>query len=231
MQSHAKHVAMIKTIATNLKELLQDSIFVGGSAVGFLITDRAAPDVRPTLDVDVVVGISTVLEYHRLEEKLRDLGFKDVMDVICRWSIDDVIVDIMPDNQDILGFSSSWYRPAMKHAIPEKIDEDLEIMLISAPYFLATKIDAFYERGNGNFLTSHDMEDIIVVINGREEISEEIRNSDRKLKKYLSKNFSEFLKNDAFNEAVLYTLAPNETGQKRRDVIIRRIDEIIEKAA
>ena len=39
--------------------------------------------------------------------------------------------------------------------------------MVTAPYFMATKIEAFYGRGGDDFLGSHDMEDIITVIDGR----------------------------------------------------------------
>ena len=46
---------------------------------------------------------------------------------------------------------------------------------IGAPYFLATKVDAFLNRGEGDYYGSHDLEDLIVVVDGRPEIVDEVR--------------------------------------------------------
>ena len=39
-----------------LNELAKDMVFLGGCATGLLITDRAAPPIRVTRDVDAVFG-------------------------------------------------------------------------------------------------------------------------------------------------------------------------------
>lgn len=109
MRAHDKHVAMIISVAKSLGDLCDDCVFVGGSSVGFLITDGAAPDVRPTIDVDIVIAVQSSYEYHKIEEALRQKGFKQDEDVICRWKICDNLVDVMPDDEKILGFSCKWY--------------------------------------------------------------------------------------------------------------------------
>jgi hypothetical protein len=57
-------------VADCLGPLLDQVVFVGGSIVGLLITNPAAPDVRPTDDVDVIVEIATYGQYAELQEKL-----------------------------------------------------------------------------------------------------------------------------------------------------------------
>jgi hypothetical protein len=42
--------------------------------------------------------------------------------------------------------------------------------MITAPYFLACKLAAFRSRGEGDYLMSHDMEDIVAVLDGRPEV-------------------------------------------------------------
>ena len=39
---------------------------------------------------------------------------------------------------------------------------------------VTSKIEAFHGRGNGDFMASHDMEDIISLIDGRAEIITEV---------------------------------------------------------
>jgi hypothetical protein len=76
------------------------------------------------------------------------------------------------------------------------------IRLVTAPYFLATKIEAFKGRGRGDYLTSHDLEDIIIVLDGRPEIVTEIKNSSADLIKFLSNSFQNFLTTEGFLEAI-----------------------------
>jgi hypothetical protein len=61
----------------------------------------------------------------------------------------------------------------------------LEIRVVTAPYFLATKIEAFKGRGRGDFLASHDLEDLIYVIDGRSTIVEEVQTATPLLREYL----------------------------------------------
>jgi hypothetical protein len=66
---------------------------------------------------------------------------------------------------------------------------------LSAPYFIATKLEAHKDRGNNDGRTSQDFEDIIYVLENREVILEEINNSNENLKNYLLTEFRNLLKN------------------------------------
>lgn len=228
MRAHDKHVAMIISVAKSLGDLCDDCVFVGGSSVGFLITDGAAPDVRPTIDVDIVIAVQSRYEYHKIEEALRQKGFKQDVDVICRWKIGDNLVDVMPDDEKILGFSCKWYSEAMKKSSIQLLDQDISVNMITAPYLIATKIEAYYGRGKGDLLMSHDIEDIIFVINGRQTIVEEIGSAGRKICKYLKKEFKGFFKNELFHESVSWTLPTDAESQRRQEIIMGRVKAISE---
>jgi hypothetical protein len=85
-------------------------------------------------------------------------------DVICRFRCDEIILDVMPTDQKILGFGNPWYRKALQHAVNHEIADDLIIKSISAPYFLATKFEVFKTRGNNEWWSSHDYEDSVSVV-------------------------------------------------------------------
>lgn len=74
--------------------------------------------------------------------------------------------------------------------------------MVSAPYFLITKLEAFDGRGNGDYLLSHDIEDIISVIDGRPELAEEVRLSETALVDVLATRFHKLLGDQAFVDAV-----------------------------
>ena len=222
---------MIRQVAERLGPLRSRVVFLGGSATGFHITDKAEPEIRATKDVDIIVEITSIVAYHRFEKTLMELGFFRKLhedDPICRWYFNDLIMDVMPTDENILGFSNRWYLPAIKNSVKLELEPDLEILIVTAPYFLGTKLDAFFGRGKGDYLVSHDMEDIINLINGRVEVFEEIRNSEPDLKDFIIKSFQSFLADDAFLEALPGHLLPDRASQARRLIILERIKQIAE---
>ena len=112
---------MIRHVAERLGDTLKNVVFLGGAATGLLLTDAAAPEVRPTDDVDVIVAVSSHADYYRLEETLRGLGFTHVREVICRWNVAGVLVDVMPTDEAILGFSNRWYPGALETAVEHSL--------------------------------------------------------------------------------------------------------------
>ena len=105
------NINMLQTVANGLGELKNDMVFVGGAVAELYVSDPAACDIRPTLDVDCVIGLSTRLAFYRLEENLRTKGFANDTSSgapICRWIYKDIKVDVMPTDENILGFSNRW---------------------------------------------------------------------------------------------------------------------------
>jgi predicted nucleotidyltransferase len=231
MKQHSIHAEMVKQVAERLGPLRSKVVFLGGSATGFHITDKAEPEIRATKDVDVIVEIASRVDYHKLEETLRELGFYQKMqidDPICRWYINDVIVDVMPTDENILGFSNNWYLPAIRNSVAIELEPNLQIRIVTAPYFLGTKLEAFFGRGRGDYLASHDIEDILNVINGRVEILEDIKNSEPDLKGFIIQSLQGFLEDELFMDALPGHLLPDQASQGRRSIILERIKKIVE---
>ena len=225
------NIRMIIAVARRLGDLRDKVVFVGGCATGLFITDPAMPEIRATQDVDVIVEVASRMAYYWLEEELRLRGFKQDMSEdapVCRWLIDRIKVDIMPTQEEILGFSNRWYLPAIKTADELQLEDDLTIRLVSPPYFLATKIEAFNGRGRGDYLASHDMEDIIRILDGRPEIVTEIWSSSDDLKNFLSQTFGTLLANVEFRDSIPGHLSPDRASQSRLPLLIKRLGEIAE---
>lgn len=223
------NLAMVMHVAERLGPLRQKVVLLGGAATGLLVTDEAAPEVRPTKDVDIIVEILSRSAYYQLEETLRSLGFTQTMEEdapLCRWVIDDIKVDVMPTDEKVLGFSNKWYSPAIKSATEISLGKGLEIRIVTAPYFLATKIEAFYGRGRGEYMASHDMEDLVTLIDGRLELIDEVTESQIDLKEFLSEKFQNFLKSEAFLEALPGHLLPDPVSQARLPKITSRMEGI-----
>lgn len=99
----------LEVMAHKLGHLTERLIFVGGSTTGLFITDPLLPPVRVTRDVAVITEANSRLDSHQLEEALRKLGFSPDMRPdapICRWCIGDLILDLMPTDEAILGFAN-----------------------------------------------------------------------------------------------------------------------------
>ena len=219
----------LSAAVTKLEPLLNKIVFVGGCITGLLVTDFAAAPTRPTLDVDVIVEAASYVEFTVLENQLRRLGFRECRTEhtpICRWVSGDLLLDFMPTDPSILGFSNRWYRPALRNTDRMTIGEN-EIRFITAPYFVATKLEAFRGRGKSDFRMSHDLEDIVTVIDGRPELLNEVRVTSAELQKYLSDKFRELLSNRDFLEALPGNLLPDAASQQRLGLVVQRLRQLV----
>ncbi len=194
--SHHINIVRIKAVANALDILKEKIVFVGGATIS-LYPDRQVFEVRPTDDVDVIIEILNYLNRAELEEKLRAVGFSHDIEsgIICRYRIQGIIVDIMPTNDPSMGFSNKWYPDGFNQAVDYVIDERCTVKILSAPYFIATKLEAFKGRGENDGRTSKDFEDIIYVLENRQGIWEEMKNAGEDVKEYLRSEFQSLLKN------------------------------------
>ena len=91
-----KNLHMLTMIATQLGDLLDDLVFVGGCTTALLITDSGTPDVRYTMDVDCIVDVLTLSDYHAVESALSHKGFEQSLSEeshICRWRYAGFLLD------------------------------------------------------------------------------------------------------------------------------------------
>jgi hypothetical protein len=194
--------------------------------VGLLITDPAAAPVRVTYDVDLVARVSALSAYHAIEKELVRLGFsRDTASdaPICRWRYRALEVDLMPMDSRVLGFANRWYPLAVETARDVKLPSGAVIKLIAAPVFLATKFEAYSDRGGGDMLASHDLEDIINVLDGRPGLLEEVGRAPAELRSYLNARFTELLATPNFLDVLPGMIFPDESLVERTQVVAERI--------
>lgn len=212
-----------------LETLAADFVFVGGCATGLLITDPAAPPIRQTVDVDAIVELSSRSDYYQLSAQLRKRGFKEDRSPgapICRWQKGLLLLDIMPTNEKILNFGSAWYAQAWELADTVQLPSGQQLRLITSPHFLATKLQAFADRGNGDFQISHDIEDLIAVIDGRPELIAEVKAAAPELQSHIQEAFTALLANGAFLRAVPGHLPADAASQNRLPILMERIRKL-----
>lgn len=214
-----------------LGELADRLVFLGGCATGLLLTDVAAPPIRATQDVDVITEVATMAEYYQLAERLREGGFQEDTSEdapICRWKAGGLLLDVMPTDPQLLGFGSKWYQKAFEAATLQTLPSGKRIHMITGPYFLACKLAAFKSRGEGDYLMSHDMEDIVAVLDGRPEVVRETRQARITLRQHLGESFQALLESPRFHEALSGHLPPDGASQSRVPTILSRMKQIAE---
>jgi predicted nucleotidyltransferase len=226
------NVAMLERVARSLgPELCSQFVFVGGAAAGLLITDVATPAIRRTDDVDIVTSAQDLADYYRFEAQLRSLGFMQDQSPdapVCRWRVDGVALDLLPTQEEILGFTNQWYRMGVATAQTLTLPSGVPIRVLRAPEFIATKLEAFYGRGGGDYLFSHDMGDIISVIDGRASLLNECHESLAPLREYLAAQFQHLLTHRSFVDALPGHLPPDLASQARLPDLLIKIKHISE---
>jgi hypothetical protein len=222
--------ALLTEMAQALKPLLNRLVFVGGCAVDLLVDDNAADNIRITGDVDVIAEITSISEYYLLIEELRSLGFSEVIPTesspapICRLSYRNMLLDVMPTDDSVLGFSNIWYLPAVKNSTQVELEKELTIRVITPAYFIATKLVAFRGRGEGDYYC-HDMEDIITIFNGKSTIVSDIECSDSDVRRFISDEFSKLIKDINFKFTCIAGHLSRE-DKRRVDLVYERIRSV-----
>jgi predicted nucleotidyltransferase len=191
--SNHNNIVRIKAIAGLMDQLHEDVVFVGGATVS-LYADLKATESRPTDDVDIIIELASYHKYVVLDERLRDAGFVNdaASGVICRYQIQGITVDIMPTHPEAIGFSNKWYPDGFKESITVNIDGK-SIKIFSLPYFIASKLEAFNNRGKGDYRFSSDFEDIVYVLENNSQVQNLIMGASQEVRQYLQIAFKTLL--------------------------------------
>lgn len=217
--------ALFESVIRLLTPVLDELVFVGGCTTGIFVTDPAASGIRPTRDVDAIVDVTSYAQYTALSDRLRELGLaEDTSEGAppCRWRQGHVIVDVMPVDESVLGFSNPWYPMVINTA--QRFDiAGQSTRIVTPPLFMATKLEAFHARGGNDLFASHDLEDIITVVDGRAEIVDEVATAIREVRDYISAEIGALLRNPDFREALAGFLLPDAANQARRAILEQRL--------
>lgn len=219
--SYHTNIVRLRAVSSALGEWKNKVIFVGGATVSLYASRPLAVSIRPTDDVDVVVELVSLGEFYNMQEHLLKLGFKNDMEspIISRFLYQGLKVDFMPTDPSILGFSNRWYPDGVKTAVEYELNDGSRIKIFTSPYFIASKLEAFKTRGKGDLYGSHDLEDIIFVLDHRDSIEEELMNADEKIKSYLKQEFGSLLRNKSFEEALLGHVEQSDQVQRKDRII------------
>src|SRR5262249_1116551 len=184
----------------------------------------AASGIRPTKDVDAIVDVTSYSKYAALADRLRAIGLiEDTTEgaPLCRWRHRALIVDVMPTDATALGFSHRWYPDAIETAATVDIAGH-RVRIVTPALFIATKLEAFRGRGGGALFASHDLEDIIAVVDGRPEIVSDVAAASSGVREYIAAEIHALLDNRDFIEALPGFLLPDTASQARRALLEER---------
>lgn len=227
----APNLAPLRSVADRLDRLGLDYAFVGGAIVNLLLDRPEFSPARPTDDLDVIVETITSHRYADVEARLRGLGFSHDMRPgapRCRWVLGELTVDIMPAEGSFLGLNTVWFAEALASAT-ERTFGHTRIRLISPVAFLALKYAAFVDRGNKDYRASHDLEDFVTVVDGRENIADEVRTAPASLRTHVKEAVRLLLAASSFHESLPGHL-PSDAASQRRLGLLRRKLELIAEA-
>jgi hypothetical protein len=189
MHSNDPNVAMVESVAARMGPLWENVVLVGGCAAGLLYTDPGAAPPRATRDVDLVVEVTALTAYYDMERALEARGFSRDLSPdapICRWLSSELTVDLRID-----------------------LPSGTPMRLIAAPVFMATKLVAFADRGNQDFLASHDLEDVVNLLLARPGLPDEAKAMPDSLKVYLARECAALLRTPAFHDGLRGLITPD----------------------
>lgn len=219
------NVETLAAISRELEKLNLEFAFVGGTIVSFLLDNPHLVKPRPTDDVDAITAVRTLGEFHQLEEQLRKLEFKNDTSEgapICRWIFAGSKVDVMPVRDHTGAMNDEWFEHAIKTA-GLRTYRGVTVRTISATSFVATKLAAFRDRGGDDYLASHDLEDILTVIDGRESFERELKHEDPELREFVATWFGKLLSSQGFRDALPGHLPPDPASQARLPQLLKRL--------
>lgn len=220
---------LVEIVAKALSALSKKVVFVGGAIVELYIKDKAIREIRPTEDVDCVIEIANRSQFYDIDPELEGLGFQhDISEQapMCRWTYEGIKVDIMPSDPAILGMRGRWYALGVERAVPFVLPSTREIMIFPLPYFIASKIEAFDDRGNKNFAFSPDIEDVVTILDGQTDFAD-LKVAEEPVGSFLRERFGTFLADPAFRESISAHLDRNQLIVERARRLLSFLEEFV----
>jgi predicted nucleotidyltransferase len=229
MYNKVINLALVAQIAKGLKELNQKMVFIGGAVISLYTDDPAADEIRPTTDIDMTINLANYSEWAQMQERLSELAFypDPQGQSICSYKYKSIAVDIMLADDSSLGATNCWYKPGFDFLEQTTLPDGIDITILSAPYFLATKIEAFNNRGNIDFYGSSDFEDIIYLLDNRTNIVEEIIKSDELVQTFIKVELTKIKNHPQANEILAMHIHPL-IREERFSLLMEKLNVITE---
>jgi predicted nucleotidyltransferase len=214
--SYPPSVRAMAEIAETLRDWRHRIVFIGGAVAPLLQVEPPLPRVRATDDVDAIAATVSYAEYGRLEQTLRDLGFRHVSELgpsdrqthAHRWiAPNGTKFDLVPFGDHLGASGNKWDAVAVETATSVEID-GVELRHVNAVGFLVLKWAAYADRGADDPMRSQDVEDILALIASRSSILDEIRMASREIRDYPRMRASAMMEHPDFADTLDAHLSP-----------------------
>jgi hypothetical protein len=218
----ASALAAVATIARGLGDERHRVVFVGGTVTA-LYPLEGGSDVRPTEDVDCIIDVATTAAYYAFVQGLQSKGFAPCTDEgapLCRLVCRGTRVDVVGTEPTGVGPTNRWYRDAMVEAATYPVAVDLEVRAITPVYFVATKLEAFEGRGEGDYQASHDLEDALFVLAGLPDLREQIARGSSQVERAVRVELAALATKASFIDAVRGHFEGDNAGQARASRVV-----------
>lgn len=223
-----QNLELLRRVATRLEPLLTDLVFVGGAVIELYVSTPVTDAIRPTQDADVVCEVTGTGAYREVCSRIEALGFSQSAthaDPPFRWRCEGDLLDVLPTDGSVLGFENRWFGPGAAVAVRHRLAADLEIRLLPAPYLLASKLEAYADRGRDDPYGSDDFEDIVVLLASRPEIVEETAAAPKELRDWLAERLDAAFPRERAIEFVASHLQLT-TNPGLDDLLLERIERL-----
>lgn len=226
MYNKTINIGVVAKVAEGLQQYREQVVFVGGAVISLYTDDPAADEIRPTKDIDFTINIVNVGEFLKTIEELGKLGFHPdpYGTSICSYTYKKYPVDIIPAEDNAFGSTNRWYKIGFEDLWKVKA-KNQEIYILSAPCFLATKFEAFNSRGK-DYRTSHDIEDIIYIIDNRITIVDEIAKCDERILEFIKSELQKIIDKGLLEELLQTHIHPLIIDE-RIEIVKEKINSIM----
>lgn len=227
MHNKIINLALVAQVAIALEELREKMVFIGGAVISLYTDDPASEEIRPTSDIDMTINLANYNEWAQMQERLAELKFYPDPEghSICSYKYDKIAIDIMPAEDSSIGVSNIWYKPGFKYLQQIELPEGVNINILPSTYFLATKLEAFKDRGANDFYGSHDYEDIIYLLDNRITIVEDILAADEDVRTYIKQEINVIKKHPQASEILAMHIHPLVREERFR-MLMDKIEKI-----
>lgn len=226
---HSRNLSQIIRVAEGLGSQASHIVFTGAGTLELYLDDPAAPEVHPASSVSGIFRGQTLLEFYAFTRELGSLGFVrlDPADSLpVNWAYGQVPVRLYPSHPEPAGFRNRWFEEGVFHARSCQLSEQLRIRILTSPYFMAAKMEAFQQRGGGHFRSSPDFEDIVFLLAYCTRIRQEIEASFYSVRDYIRSQMQRYLQHPALVEGI-YQVLPFDASEWE----LRKVLEVMQQVA
>jgi predicted nucleotidyltransferase len=198
----------------------QRFVFAGASILPLLLDDPAAPPPRFTIDVDAVVDVLNYSQWERLQTRLRECGMVVRANSdpgkgrVCLFHLDQIEVDIMPVRMPVLMRPSRMLELGFQSAGVYEIASDLKILALSAPGFLAAKLEAYGDRGVREFPVSKDLDDVVTLLDNRLNLEGEVSAAPDEMQLFIAAGLRRLLADGQVRDVIADSLRDGERERR-----------------